>query len=199
MDWILQHLQIVLPIAAAIAYLLKNRNQRSSDDTTRPDVGDVEKTERTRRVQEEIRRKIAERRGTAARGEGQPTIRERVPPLVRPVQVPPLDPFGGPMRRIVKRLEEAATSIDQRERDAAASVLERQQKLADEMRALEAARVAEKQRAAQIATMTSAMPAEMAGRQFQARDDVMTQLRDPRELRRAVVLREILGAPVGLR
>jgi hypothetical protein len=103
------------------------------------------------------------------------------------------------MRRIVRRLEEVATQGDQREQDAAAAVLERQRKLADEMRALEAARAAEQQRAAQIYATVTAAPSVAASRQPQVRDDPQAQLRDPRELRRAFVLREILGSPVGLR
>ena len=160
-----------------------------------------EQAERTRRVQEEIRRKIAERRGSAADVRPSPTVRERIPPLVRPAQTPPLDPFGGPMRRIIRELEAAAEKRLEPQPDpeeaARAAVLERQQRLAAEMRALESARLAQQRRAGEIAVAAAKAPSRIA--RFPAGGDVRAGLRDPRELRRAVVLREILGAPVGFR
>lgn len=207
MNWVLEHLQILLGIAAAIAYYLNRRRAAAANaEAERPaqaggQVSD-EQAERTRRVQEEIRRKIAERRGTAREAADRQPTRERVPPLVRPTQVPPLDPFGGPMRRIVRKIEEAAAALEQRVEDPEAAAaktaeLARQAKLAEQLRELEAARAAHERRAAEITLAkkkraeTRPVPAVFG--------DVRAVLRDPREIRRAVILREVLGPPVGLR
>lgn len=205
MNWVLEHLQILLGAAAAIAYYL-NRRRAAAVESKRPAQGrgqdSAEQAERTRRVQEEIRRKIAERRGTAREGAGGQSTRERIPPLVRPTQVPPLDPFGGPMRRIVKKIEEAAANLEQRSENGEAAAartaeLARQAKLAEQLRELEAARVAHERRAAEIAL---AKKKRMETRPVPgAFRDVRAVLRDPREIRRAVIMREVLGPPVGLR
>ena len=96
---------IILALAAAFAAWLK---QRASKKPARRSEGDSTEEERTRRVQEEIRRKIAQRRaeGTAA-PERVTREREAEPvgqqPEVEPVEtseapetpIPPVDPFGG--------------------------------------------------------------------------------------------------------
>jgi len=211
MNWVLEHLQILIGVAAAIAYFL-NRSRADAGEAGRAS-GETEeaRAERTRQLQDEIRRKIAERR--AAAGEAPPLqpaagagrVRDRMPPLVRPTQVPPIDPFGGPMRRIVREFEAAAEKQfepeREREREEAEhkAVLARQEKLAEEMRALEAARVAEQRRAAELAARKRE-ERETAGRgRVGSPVSLSEQLRDPRELRRAFVLREVLGAPVALR
>jgi len=162
-----------------------------------------EQVERTRRVQAEIRKKIAERRGGGVEQRPSTTIRERIPPLVRPAQTPPLDPFGGPMRRIIRELEEAAEkrleSQPDPEEAARAAAVERQQRLASEMRVLEAQRLAEQKRAQGIAAMTKRTQSDSVRLGSLPADDIRSGLRDPRELRRAIVLREILGAPVAFR
>src|SRR5690606_7063216 len=126
-----------------------------------------EAAERTRRLQEEIRRKIVERRALANEMEREtfeqqpgpaPEVfeapRERIPPMVRPTHTPPVDPFGGPMRKIVRKLEEAAETANRKfelaEDGAAQAALERQRRLTEEMRALDAARIAQERRAAEI-------------------------------------------------
>jgi len=108
------------------------------------------------------------------------------------------------MRRIVREIREAAEKQLEPERDrgreeaAHKAVLARQEKLAEEMRALEAARATEQRRAAELMTV------QREGRAAVARGAAVLpglgeQLRDPRELRRAFLLREVLGAPVALR
>lgn len=215
-SWLLSHVGVIVFLVVAISAVrnmirVARRGQEGGPAAPRralSEEDDPEAAERTRRVQEEIRRKIAERRAASAEvemtrdtraGEARP-LSERIPPLVRPMQVPPLDPFGGPMRKIVRKMEEAAEAAAARLEPAedveTKAALERQRKLADELRALEAARKMEEQRAATAAALQRAeeAPLVMAGRR-----DLREQLRDPQELRRAIVLREILGAPVGLR
>jgi hypothetical protein len=118
--------------------------------------------------------------------------------LLRPASVPPLEPFGGPSRRLVietrRRTMPDADALARIDTAAA----ERQQKLAEQIRALDEARVATERRAGQVVgqrenatASSSAASASHAG--------WLGDLRDPQALRRAFVLREVLGPPLALR
>jgi len=208
MNWILEHLQIVIAVAASLAYwLTQRRAQTEEDETPKPrTVQEAEEAERTRRIQEEIRRKIAERRGGVPVDLPPPLIEADEPARERPFA--PVDPFGGPVGRVQRKLEEMAAERE-RERVAIeeAEALERQRRLADEMRALEAERREAQQRAEQLAAQRRAR--EIAERQARetgasldpalASASLHATLRTPAALRRAIVLREVLGPPVSLR
>ena len=208
MNWILEHLQVLIGAAAAIAYLLNRSRASSQEQPKQPRRGlreasdDQEQAERTRRVQDEIRRKIAERRAEAS-GSGQPRApRDLVPPVMRPANLPPIDPFGGPMRRVVRKIEEAAAKLEERvddpEASARAAELARQAKLAERLRELERARVAEERRRTEILAARRQLDSVSQPTRVAA-GEIHRALRDPRELRRAFILREILNRPVGLR
>lgn len=201
MDWILEHLKVVIAIAAAIAYWLNSQRKAGADERDDEDSGaaGTDANERTRHLQEEIRRKIEERR------RGQPAAPSSMPPpVVRPRANLPMPPFGGSpepqpaMRRATELWQEreAVRKEAAAETNAhTAAVLERQERLAEELRALEAARITARKRAAELAaTQTAAVAREQASAQTLAGD-----LRDARDLRRAVIWREVLGPPVGLR
>jgi acyl transferase domain-containing protein len=79
------------------------------------------------------------------------------------------------------------------------AIMERQQQLADQMHALEASRLAEQRRAAQTLAAVKTAAESEGGLLAGSRGDLLADLRDSRSLRRAFVLREVLGAPVGLR
>lgn len=216
-EWALENLGVVVVVLLGVFSFLRslvkaagNREQPLAKPRPRG-AEDPEAAERTRRIQEEIRRKIAERRGTTVDAPAAPPVvfeqpaepeerRERIPPLVRPREVSPVDPFGGPMRKIIRKIEEAAQEPQWRPMEDAetAAALERQRKLEEQMRALEAARAAEQRRAAELAArraereMREATPSTHGG-------SLRGELRDPQALRRAFVLREVLGTPVGLR
>lgn len=202
MKWIFENFQIVVAIVAAVAYFL-SRNRKEADRTESPEQSDLdpEQAERTRRVQEEIRRKIAERRGVTAEATPREVATERIPPLMRPTQVPPVDPFGGPMRRIVREFEQTVAQWEapppEADAMAQAAELQRQARLKEQLQALEAARLAESQRAQEL--MVSRRVPMVSRTPVYATANLRGALRDPRELRRAIVLREILGTPVGLR
>lgn len=215
MKWVLEHLQILIGIAAAIAYVLNHARAAKAQQDEPPvrDAAEEELAERTRRVQEEIRRKIAERRGEVAPAPTATTLEragERTaPPLLRPAELRPIDPFGGPkplrrpMGETMERDVDPAFEERRRAEEATAhrAVLERQERLAEEMRALDAARAAEQRKAAEILTRRREQAAAMATREPRAAVSagLVDALRDPQELRRAIVLREVLGAPVALR
>lgn len=185
MDWLIDHIQLVIAVAAAFAYWLNARKQQQPEEDDEPNVRQLrdesqeaaEEAERARRIREEIRRKIAERVGgdvTAPRPVAGP------PPVIRQLEVNPprLDPE--PPRQPM---------ID-------SALLEQQRRLQEQLE--EAVRA--KQRAQEIRrevptkrrTASTAVPA-LAGRGIRA------DLQNRESLRRAVVLREVLGPPVGLR
>ena len=171
------------------------------------DGGSIEQEERARRIREEIQRKIAERRGQAPA----PAPAVPPPPLprfdpfrpvfqedARPVP-PPLRPAEGSIPPPLRQPEpasprEVVTAYDD------SGALERQRRLAEQLEELEeqrreARRVASQTRG-EAKTITSSVAA--AGAAGGARG-VAAELRDPRALRRAFVLREVLSAPVALR
>lgn len=204
MEWIFDHLQIIIAVAAAIAYWLNQRRQAQmgegdEDERTESPMrdfnADPEEAERTRRIQEEIRRKIAERAGGG------------------PIQVPPPAPEPPPLFRTeTSAPRPVASPLPQREftrqaesppmaqpppfQATAAAILERQRQLEEQMRELEAARKAAQRKAAAVAAQAVAFaPASTTER----RGDLLADLRGAGNLRRAIVLREVLGPPVGLR
>lgn len=210
MSWIFEHLQLILVIAGVIAYWLNQRSKEQAGEdadydgdgnperrgTSRDltpvsrDGVDPEQAERVRRIQEEIRRKIAERRGELV---PPPIEREEVPVFVEREFVAPTP---APVRV-------PTVSAQERERAFAhddSAALERQRKLAEQMEELEARRRETRRLAA--TTFPTARQTAAASRETVAagaRRPVAAELRDPRALRRAMVLREVLDAPVALR
>ncbi len=142
-----------------------------------PEV-DPEVAERTRRIQEMIRRKIAERRGSPVMVEADPAEPELEPPVM--VEETPAEPVFSPTPTV-------------------AAVLERQQQLANQMRALEFARMSEQRRATQVTADLKTEADSERGQLTVSRGNLLEDLRDPASLRRAFVLREVLGPPLGLR
>jgi hypothetical protein len=189
MDWIFDHLQLVIAAAGAIAWWLNQRRKGGAEgDETEPrpqetTFDDPELAERTRKIREEIQRKIAER----ARGypNEQPTLPLEVPeepPLVREVVVTQAPPMP---RRGLTALEA------QRQ----AEILEEQASLAERLKEAEQMKLAAQKRARYEASTTDHAGAARS----LSRSTVLDDLRDPAALRRAFILREVLGPPVALR
>lgn len=229
MDWILDHPQLVflalIVVAFAIRSMVEKRQQsagdgeaqagRSSDPNQPAPAAQVDdEEERTRRIQEEIRRKIlARQRGEPppipheplvifepeAReereveepewvGEGPPPRRAMPPPLPgapapRPAMAREFPPPAGEGRAMA--LEPAA-------------LLEQQARLLEQLQALRVTRsAAYAVEAARPAPSLAAAGVGAASR-VALRGELRGQLGNPAALRRAVLLREILGPPLGL-
>lgn len=223
MAWILEHLQIIVFVAGAIAYWLNQRAREKAGEQadydgdgipeapTRPltpasrDGSDPEQDERVRRIQEEIRRKIAERQGRAPAPTPEPPGFDPLRDLMRPVfgeeptpipEPPPLRPEPAP----------APASAYASSADADQAALERQRRLAEQLEELENRRAAARQAAEAIkrpsaydlpASDSIGQPAKAERRQGDG--SVREALASPRALRRAFVLREVLDRPVALR
>lgn len=205
MNWVIEHLQIIIGVAAAIAYFLNRRRAAAAEESAAaPTSETLQQEERTRQIQAEIRRKIAERRAAAEAPLAPARMpRMNLPPMLPPTRVPPLDPFGGPMRKILKEIERAAQPEAPPQYDPtvseATAALERQKALQEQLKTLEAARAAEQRRAAEIAAAHRATSAPALPTVTFEPGDLRARLRDPKELRRTIVLRELLGPPLALR
>ena len=197
-NWALSHIpQLIFGfVLFQVVRAIVRAAQLSKEHTAT--TSETDEQRRVREIQERIRRKILERRGTAT--PLAPTAEPAAPraPLLRPANVPPLEPFGGPSRRLVIETMRRAVAPPEEPPRIDTAALERQQKLAEQIRALDEARVVAERRAAQVVAQhanttasSSAASATHAG--------WLGDLRDPQALRRAFVLREVLGAPVALR
>lgn len=204
MEWILDHLQIIIAVAAAIAYWLNQRRQGRTGDGAegegdeRPEVSrrdlqsDPEEAERIRRIQEEIRRKIAER---AAGGPiGIPPPAPEPPPLFRTESSAPR-PVATPLpqREFTREAVPSPVLAPPTSQANAGAILERQHEMAEQMEVLASSRrIVERRAAAVVAHAKSQEPSPIRG-------ELLHELRGAHNLRRAMVLREVLGPPVGLR
>jgi hypothetical protein len=154
-------------------------------ETRAPAPPNDDEAGRTRRVQEDVRRKIAERRGTppprmpASRREG---------PLASPTVAP---------RPVARRFGNLREELETPDGDFAPALA-----------ADDAAEKARQDRLArEIASIDAGLPPPIATHQAYAPPQASPApssawqaiLRDPESVRRAIVLREILGSPVGLR
>jgi hypothetical protein len=156
----------ILLILIAVASRLFSRRAAAARRNAEGAAPPAQEDERTRRVREEVARKIAERRRAA-----EPAAMQRPGPEA-PRAWRPEPP-----------VQEEPSDIDE--------VLAEQRKLADEIRALDSA----KPRPLAVSAATPA-PAP-TGQAVQAPAGWLRDL-DPQGVRRAIVLREVLGPPRGL-
>jgi hypothetical protein len=188
MDWVSDHLQFIIAAAGAIAWWLNQRRQSPTEgeeaapppETT---FDDPELAERTRKIREEIQRKIAERaRGYPTEQPTLPHDEPAEPPLVREVVVPPAPPMSRRGRTALEAQRQA-------------EILEEQATLAERLREAEQMKIAAQKRARYAAATADNSNAARS----LSRSTVLDDLRDPAALRRAFILREVLGPPVALR
>ena len=188
MEWIFDHLQILIAAGAAVAYWLNQRQQANAGEESqeeslqRENPEAMEEAERARRIREEIRRKIAERAG----GERmrQPTLQEAAPPLYRRAEVP-AQPKLEPVYEEQVWNQGSGYLVDE-----SAAVLERQRKLQKQLEALKQPKQQLKMKSEPVKPV--AATSLLIG-------SLRHDLRKPSSLRRAIVLREVLDRPVALR
>ncbi|MDP3071146.1 MAG: hypothetical protein Q8N18_12725 [Opitutaceae bacterium] len=206
LDWVLGNLPIVIFAVVVISQMIRAakraKEQAADEPQARPDV--LEEDRRTRDVQEQVRRRIAERRGGVATATPPPVPAAR--PVANPETTQLPEVFDGPLGRMLQELQKrgepaapAAPPMMAEVRGSHAVELERQERLAEELRSLEGSRALAKRRAAAITAGQVAVAQTSSGQLLAARDRLLSDLRSPGSLRRAVVLREVLGAPVALR
>ena len=106
-EWIFKHLGVVIAVLVIVVQIVRGiAAQRGEQPPPQAKPDELEAERRTREIQEQIRRRRAERADPAARTES------AEPPVMRPepgpqtTQMP--EPFGGPLRRVLEELERQA-------------------------------------------------------------------------------------------
>jgi hypothetical protein len=212
-EWILEKLPVVIFVVVFLGQivrgLLRSRGERTEPP---PRHDELEEQRRATEIQKEIRRKIAERRAGREQQPAEHEAREdrqSAPPVIvrrDPTAIPLPEPFGGPVKRMLEEFERRAHPTPRAEpplvvakSERRHAELERQERLAEELRALEETRLLAQRRVANLAAAKQVEARSERGLRTAARGRVLEDLQDPESLRRAFVLREVLGPPVGLR
>ena len=206
LEWLLEHKGIVVVVLVFVAQfvrgLFRTRRTLPTPDA-KPD--ELEAERRTREIREQIQRQRAERRGEST-GTEQPARSEPAPPPVpRPIETTQMpEPFGGALRRVLQELQgdvqpppmpvPPPLAVEQRDAELA-----RQEQLAEQMRVLEESRMLARRRVTELAATNYAESQSEGGLRTVTRGKLLEDLRDPASLRRAFLLREVLGPPVGMR
>jgi hypothetical protein len=197
MNWILDHLQLAIALAIGLAaWIKKIRSESQRRDFEReakahpnqmlapPVITDEAAAERTQQIQQEIRRKIEERsRQVEERVEAWRLERTPVPEATfrTPATPPPLI-TPAPI----------ATARDEQRKVLAAEII----RLREERRA---ASRADHQISNPSPAFTSATTVDAFSQVGSSTPDWRLDLMNPDNVRRAFVLKEILGSPLGLR
>jgi hypothetical protein len=192
MKWIellFDNVWAVVIIAGVVMQLFQAITKRKGEGQIPPEgeqpkeyeFEDPELAARTRKIREEIQRKIAQRQ----RGGPEPLSDADAiePPVVREI--------------VVTRTESAqpARSSSRLDAQRQAEILEEQAALAEKLREVELMKAAAAKRT-EFETATADHSAAIRGA---TRSLVLGDLRSPEALRRAFILREVLGPPVALR
>jgi hypothetical protein len=194
---------IIFVVISVLRALSKARETKEQHEASQDET---DEQRRVREIQERIRRIAAERGGrTTQTPAPAPAVLHSEPVPHREVEPPPavspLDPFGGPARRFVELLKEKKAALAEPPSLAPtrSAEVERQERLAAELQALEEKRALAQRRVAELAVAQTAQMNSEEALRAATRDQVLVDLRDPQSVRRAFLLREILGTPVGLR
>ncbi len=201
MDWIFDHIWVLVAIATVIARIVMKGKTGDAAEGGAPappkeyEFDDPELAERTRKIREEIQRKIAERRGQHTQPPVLQPAQARPAPVVRsPEATPP--PLGLPeIFREVLSPKPAPQFSSRMLTVNHAEETERQAALMEKLKEAELMKTAAQRRVAFEESTADKEPAVLV----QARAGVLGDLRDPQALRRAFVLREVIGPPVSLR
>jgi hypothetical protein len=212
MKWITENIQVILAVAGAIAYWLNSQREaaekaaqekeaalrRAAQPASMAEGEAVAEDEmRNEQVRDKVRRMIAERRGETVPPEWSepPAMSEpeeersfRSPPIEEPPELALPPPLQSPVRSQQVESDHAFA------RETLEASLVRQEQLALELQTLNEQRALVARRAAVVAEGEA-----VVARRDLVSNELRHDLRDPRSLRRAMVLREVLGPPVALR
>ncbi|WOO41781.1 hypothetical protein [Rubellicoccus peritrichatus] len=202
MDQLLEYLvPIVVFIVWAAGQVLSKRSQGNEDEEEHSDGNE----DRARRIQEEIRRKIAERSQQQDGQQSPPPLEQAPPPLTQkpsPYRTTPIgrerderaSNFPPPLSTST---EPAFFEVPKPARNLEAELEEQQKRLEESQRRAKAARLEALSRMAKV----KGQPGQTRPRRVATslREDVIATLSDPAAARKAILYYEILGTPVGMR
>lgn len=223
MEWLLNHPEVLVALAGALAFLSKKRRQQPRDTSQSAGQGQPSRVfdSEDRRVDEEIRaRQIREemlrRRLQRAAGEGatnpppaaQPPARSAVePPQVkppRPIEAPPpifRDPLTEMMKEIARTLQPEEPPLPAAPEPPAPKddTQERLRVLQARVAVLEREKVESEERVRIYGAVAGPAPTTSTGQDQASAAPLTDSLTGVEGLRRAIILSEILGKPVALR
>lgn len=200
-DW-----ETLLPVVFFVLYGLSQflgsrKKEAVEDEAGEPEVDPLE---RARQIREEIRRKLEERQQQApAPGQGHA---QSAPPPPRPAAAPQAQPRPAQRPVVLREADPISTNLpvpefekrlaQQHERLKEARRLQ-QEAMAKARRMKEQTRVRHKKTFIKpVASASTALAVDAPGK---LRRELLAGLRDPNSLRKAVLYREILDPPLGLR
>jgi len=192
MDWLFENLGKLAPVVIFLLYAISSlRGRKETEEEQDPKV-----LERTRRIQEEIRRKIQERRQGGAGESARPEARSFEPTAPEPELVFEPQPFEAPVS-VPDREVEAELLADQAAQE---TFSERQRQIEAEIEEARVAKEAALVRAKAVrrgaADAASAVsPVKRDG----VREELLRGLDSPKSLKASILIREVLGKPMGLR
>ncbi len=208
MSWTLEHILILVAIAGVLAKWLQSACKRAGVGKSSPaeekkvEFGDPELTEHTRKVREDIHRKIEARRGQYAQSSPASSPMSETPPVIQLRECSreanmPAGRERGEMGNLLQQLTTVAEREKQKQHDKArreAEIRERQAALSQELEEVKFMHEAALHRTAFELTLGDQRIASARS----ARTGVIQDLGDRKTLCRAIVLREVLGKPVVL-
>ncbi|MDP1578710.1 MAG: hypothetical protein Q8M02_00425 [Candidatus Didemnitutus sp.] len=196
MKWILDNLWTLLIIAGVLAQLIqaiKGKKEGENAPEAPPPLAefeDAEMSERTRKIREDIQRKIEQRHRDSS------ALPPMAPERTASAPVEPT-PFAPEYQRTFEPEPVSLRALAEERMEArrAAEILEQQVALADRLRHVELVKAS----AVRRATFEEGTIAASSIARKQNRAALLGDLRDPAALRRAFVLREVLGPPLSIR
>jgi hypothetical protein len=208
-DWILAHFVQVATVVFVIISIFKSIKKPDAEGSPGPQSpqqrgslqGEDDEQRRVREIQERIRRKIAERQGTTPAGPAAPvSTRMEIPPPLVQAPAPREHPLAEKLKRTLQEMERKMNRPADAPQAAHARrvEIERKTRDAEDLQAADDERVLVARRVAHHAAdraETEQRHAVLMG----TRDRLLADLRAPESLRRAIVLREVLGPPLALR
>lgn len=195
--WFLDNLDKLVPIIIAVLYFIgasRAKNKGEEQEGPSPDA-----SERARKIQEEIRRKVLERQGKGRAPSPEAAPREPEPvfePVFEPDPSPvPPRPFQEP---VSERKAESFPEPEPLTFDAPDPYEEERRKIEEKLK--QARELAKKAEVAGKKASGKNRSKDLE-RRFVSRtkNPIMDGLDDTTSIRRAIVLKEILDTPVGLR
>jgi hypothetical protein len=186
-QWGLDNLWTVIIVGTVLLQMIQAVFKKKGGGTTATEeqpkefeFEDPELAERTRRIREEIQRKIEQRARGYTEAPSQAEI-ETPPPIIREVRV--------------ERPVAASQASSRVEVERQAEILEQQAVWEEKLREAKRMKASIEKRTAFESSTTDRAGASLSA----TRQRVVDDLRSPEALRRAFILREVLGPPVALR
>lgn len=192
--WFLDNLDKLVPIIIAVLYFIGASRAKGKGEE--PEGPSPDASERARKIQEEIRRKILERQGKGRAPAPPPEPEPVFEPAFEPDPSPlPPRPFQEPV------FEQKAESFPEPEPfifDAPDPYEEERRKIEEKLKqARELAKKAEiAGKKASVKNRSKDLEWRFASR---SKNSILDGLYDTTSIRRAIVLKEVLDTPVGLR